>query len=96
MALSRETVEHLARLAHVGLDSSEIDRLSAQVTAVLEHVSRLQQISTEGVPPTAQAISTENVWREDEVRPSWPPAAVLANAPHKSHDFFEVQAVFED
>jgi aspartyl-tRNA(Asn)/glutamyl-tRNA(Gln) amidotransferase subunit C len=85
----------VARLAHVGLSEAEIATLADQLSTVLEHVAILQEIDTDGVPPTAHVLPMENVDRPDEVKPSWPPPAVLANAPHQHDGFFEVQAIFD-
>jgi len=95
MALSREEIEHVAALAHIELRPEEIDVLSVQLSSVVEHISKLAELDTEDVAPTAQAVSAENVMREDEVRPSWTPEAVLANAPRRRDDLFEVQAVLD-
>lgn len=95
MKLSREEVLHIARLARVGLTEEEIDRFSEQLSNILENFEILQQVDTEGVPPTAQAVELQNVMREDEVRPSCPPDDILANAPRREADYFKIRAVLE-
>jgi aspartyl-tRNA(Asn)/glutamyl-tRNA(Gln) amidotransferase subunit C len=95
MALSREEVEHVAQLAHIGLSPKEIDEFAVELSSVIEHVNRLQRLDTSGVSPTAHVIPTENVMRDDQVRRSWPPEAVLANAPRQHDNQFEVQAIFD-
>lgn len=95
MPISRDEVEHVARLAHIGLSEDEIDSMTVELSSVLDHVVRLQQVDTAGVPPTAQTIPTTNVMRDDVVRQSWSAEQVLANAPREADGFFEVQAVFE-
>jgi aspartyl-tRNA(Asn)/glutamyl-tRNA(Gln) amidotransferase subunit C len=95
MSLSRAEVEHVARLAHVGLTDEEIAEFAVELSSVIEHVNRLQKLDTTGVAPTAHVIPVENVMRDDEVRPSWPPEAVLENAPRRHGDYFEVQAIFD-
>jgi aspartyl-tRNA(Asn)/glutamyl-tRNA(Gln) amidotransferase subunit C len=95
MSLSRGEVEHVARLAHIGLTEEEIDEFAIELSSVIDHVTRLQRLDTDGVSPTAHVVPIENVMREDEVRPSWPPEAVLANAPRRYDDQFEVQAIFD-
>ena len=93
MKLSREEVLHIARLARLGLDESEIDKFSEQLSNLLEHFRVLQQVDTTGVPPTAQSIALQNVIRSDETQASLPPDQVLANAPQKEGDFFRVRPV---
>jgi aspartyl-tRNA(Asn)/glutamyl-tRNA(Gln) amidotransferase subunit C len=95
VAIDRSIVAHISRLAYIDLSEDEMDEMADGLSSVLEHVSRLQSVETEGVDATGHAIPRRNVMREDEVRPSWQPAAVLANAPSHEADQFEVQAVLE-
>ncbi len=95
MKLSREEVQHIARLARLGLTETEVDRLREQLSNILENFEVLQQLDTSGIPPTAQSITLQNVVSDDEVVPSLPPGQVLANAPRKKENFFRVRAVLE-
>jgi aspartyl-tRNA(Asn)/glutamyl-tRNA(Gln) amidotransferase subunit C len=95
MKLSREEVLHIALLARLGLTDEEVDRLSEQLSNILENFEILQQVDTTDIPPTAQSISLQNVTSDDEVVSSLPPNEVLANAPQKEEDFFRVRAVLE-
>ena len=95
MKLSLEEVLHIARLARVGLTEEEINRLSEQLSNILENFEILQQVDTSDVPPTAQAIALQSVMRDDEVAPSFPPGDVLANAPRREGDCFRIRAVLE-
>ncbi|MBI2836214.1 MAG: Asp-tRNA(Asn)/Glu-tRNA(Gln) amidotransferase subunit GatC [Chloroflexi bacterium] len=95
MKLSREEMLHIDLLARVGLTEEEVDRLSEQLSNILENFEILKQVDTSNVPPTAQSIALQNVMREDEVAPSLSPEDVLANAPQKDEDFIRVRAVLE-
>lgn len=95
MPLRREEVEHVARLAHISLSEDETTRLTEQLSAILDHIDRLDAIDTKGVEPTSQIVATANVMRADEVGPSWPAAGLLANAPRRRGGFLEVDAVLE-
>jgi aspartyl-tRNA(Asn)/glutamyl-tRNA(Gln) amidotransferase subunit C len=95
MKVSHEEVLHIARLARVNLAEEEITRLSEQLSKLLETFEVLQQVDTEGVPPTAQSVSLQSVMRNDEVTPSLPPDEILANAPRREGDCFRVRAVLE-
>lgn len=95
MPLSREDVEHAAQLAYVGIDAEELDRLTDELSSIVDHVARLQQVDTAGIAPTSHTQQLMNVMREDIVEPSWPVEAVMANAPRRRDDFFEVQAVLD-
>ena len=93
MHLSLEEVDHVAALARLGLTDEERDRLRAQLSTILGHISALNRLNTEAIPPTAQVVALTNVMREDDVRPSLPREALLANAPRQREGFFEVHAI---
>ena len=95
MKLSREEVLHIALLARLGLTEAEVDKFSEQLSNILENFEVLQQIDTDDIPPTAQAIALQNVMSDDEVASSLPQDQVLSNAPKKEDDFFRVRAVLE-
>jgi aspartyl-tRNA(Asn)/glutamyl-tRNA(Gln) amidotransferase subunit C len=95
MKLSCEEVLHIARLARLGLTEAEVDRLSEQLSHILENFEVLQQVDTTDVPPTAQPNTLQNVLKADKVKPSLPQSEVLANAPRKDGEFFRVRAVLE-
>lgn len=95
MKLSREEVLHIARLARVALTEAEITRMSEQLSNLLEHFEVLQQVDTEGIPPTAQSVALQSVMRDDVVIPSLSQEDVLANAPRREEDCFRVRAVLE-
>jgi len=95
MKLSREQVLHIALLARLGLTETEVDRLSEQLSNILESFEVLQQVDTTGIPPTAQSIALQNVMKDDEDTASLPQSEILANAPQRDGSFFRVRAVLE-
>jgi len=95
MAITREDVDHVARLARLGLDTAERERMQAQLGQILEYVQVLQRLDTGAIPPTAQVIPLRNVMRPDVVQPSLPVESVLANAPAHEDAFIRVAAVLE-
>lgn len=95
MSLSPEQVLHIARLARVGLTPEEVDRFATQLSGILDHFEALSAVNTEGVEPTAHPLPLANVMRSDEVTPSLPRDAVLANAPETEDGLLRVRAVLE-
>ena len=95
MPIDRAAVAHVAALAHVGLTEDELEAFSRDLSSIVDHIARLQELDTSQVPPTAHALPMENVLRADEVEPSWELEAVLANAPRRLGDLFEVQAILD-
>jgi aspartyl-tRNA(Asn)/glutamyl-tRNA(Gln) amidotransferase subunit C len=96
MKLSREEVLHIALLARVGVTDNDVDKLSEQLSNILEHFETLKQVDTENVPPTAQSIALQNVTSDDVIEPSISTGDVLANAPDQEAEHFKIRAVLED
>jgi aspartyl-tRNA(Asn)/glutamyl-tRNA(Gln) amidotransferase subunit C len=94
--ISRDDVEHVARLAQLGLTDEELDRMQAQLSRILEAVATLQEVDTSAIGPTAQVIALENVMRDDEPRPPIARDAALANAPLREGAFLRVPTVLEE
>ena len=95
MKLSREEVVHIALLARLGLSEEELNRLTGQLSDILENFEVLQQVDTANVPPTAQSVDLQNIVKADEVEASFPQSEILANAPHQDEGHFRVRAVLE-
>ena len=95
MKLSREEVLHIALLARLGLTETEADRLSGQLSNILENFEILQQVDTSGIAPTAQSIALQNVVKDDEVADSLSQSQVMSNAPRREGDYLRVRAVLE-
>ena len=92
MAISRDQVLHVARLARLDLREEEVSRLQEQLSAILEAVSKVSELELADVPPTSHPLDLVNVFGEDEPRPSLPLEDVLANAPEPEGGFFAVPA----
>ena len=89
-------VEHVARLARLELSAAEKERMRGQLDAILGYVQQLRGVDTTDVEPTAHVLSLANVMREDEVRPSYPVEAMLANAPDPDGESFRVPKILEE
>ncbi len=90
MSISRDEVLHVARLARLELSEAEVERFQEQLSAILDAVSKVQELDLSGVPPTSHPLEVVNVWREDEPRRSLGVEEALANAPDRAGDLFKV------
>ena len=88
--IDREQVLHVARLARLALSDEEIERMSGELPAILEHVERMNELDLEGAEPTSHVVALVNVLRPDEPRPSWDRERVLEGAPEPSDGAFRV------
>jgi aspartyl-tRNA(Asn)/glutamyl-tRNA(Gln) amidotransferase subunit C len=92
MAISRDEVVHVARLARLALTEEEINRFAGQLDAILEAVGKVAELDLSGVEPTLHPLALSNVLAEDEPRPSLPVEDALANAPDGEDGAFRVPA----
>ena len=90
MAISRDEVVHVARLARLALTDEEVERFQQQLSAILEAVGKVSELDLEGFEPTAHPLDVANVYAADEPRPCLPVEEALANAPDREGDFFRV------
>jgi aspartyl-tRNA(Asn)/glutamyl-tRNA(Gln) amidotransferase subunit C len=88
--IERDQVLHVARLARLRLSEEEVERMTGELSGILEHVDRISTLDLDGVEPTTHVVQLENVLRPDRPRPSWPREAILEPAPEPSDGAFRV------
>ena len=88
--IDRAQVLHVARLARLRLNEDEVERMSGELSTILDHIEKINELDLEGVEPTSHVVDVENVLRPDEPRPSWPRERMLAEAPEVAGDGFVV------
>jgi aspartyl-tRNA(Asn)/glutamyl-tRNA(Gln) amidotransferase subunit C len=96
MPLSTKDVEKIALLARLKLTPEEKALYQEQLSAVLDYAERLNQLDIEDVPPTASAVSLQNIMRDDVVEPSLASNDVLYNAPKYTLNQFQIKAVLDN
>ena len=92
-AISRDDVAHLAKLARIEMNDSELDHVAKEMDVILGAVARVQEVASADVLPTSHPIPVNNVVREDVVRPSLTPQEALSGAPAQSEDRFKVPQI---
>ena len=90
MAITREEVLHVAKLARLDLTDDEVERLTQQLGAILEAVSKVSELDLSDVPPTSHPLALVNGWGEDEPHESLSLDDAFANAPRREGDLFRV------
>lgn len=93
--IDREMVQHVAKLARLGLSEEDVETFGSQLSVILENIRILQEADVSGVSPTAHASRLTNIMREDVPRPSYAPEVLLANAPDQEDNCLKVNAVLE-
>jgi aspartyl-tRNA(Asn)/glutamyl-tRNA(Gln) amidotransferase subunit C len=96
MALTREEVLHVARLARIGLTDADVEKFQQQLSSIIEHFDVLSRIDTTGVEPTTHTLPLVGVMGKDEPRDSLTHEQVLANAPLEHDGYLRVRAVLDE
>ncbi len=90
MAISREEVQHAARLAWLALSDEEVDRLTPELDKILDAVGIVAELDLSDVPPTSHPLDLVNVWADDAPRDSLSLDDALSNAPDAERGLFKV------
>ena len=92
-SLSRDDVAKLAALARIEMSEEELVSLSSQFGMILDAVARVQEVKLDGVIATSHPQPIQNVFREDQVRPSLTPEQALSGAPAQEEQRFRVPQI---
>ena len=94
--LTTDQVAHVARLARLDLSPEETEGYRKDLSSIVGYIERLRQVDTSQVPATLGVQPHSNVLRQDEERPSLGPDGVLANAPQRENDAFQIPRILEE
>ena len=96
MAITRENVLHVAKLARLELTETEIDRMQRDLDGILGYANQLAELDTSNVEPTTQVAVEAAPFRADDLVPSLPHELALSQAPRSSSDGFAVPAFVDE
>ena len=88
--ISDETIEYVGILAKLELSDSEKEAAKADMEKMLHYIDTLNELDTTGIEPMSHVFQVSNVFREDVVTNGDSREEMLANAPQRKDDSFEV------
>ncbi len=94
--VTREDVIHIADLAKLDFSEEELEKFADEFSKILEYVSQLRDVDTEGIEPTFSISAKIQPLREDVVKPSLPKEEVLKNAPEEQYGYFKLPRMIMD
>ena len=74
-------IKYIAELSRLELSDEQSAKLQQEMERIVGYIDELKELNVDGVEPTAHAAPLSNVWREDEVKESYPRSEMFANAP---------------
>lgn len=93
MAISKEEIIHIAKLASLNLSDTEIERYTKDMQEILEFANTINNVNTEGMNETIAANEKSNVLRKDEVIEFGNRELLLSNAPSQDEGMFRIPKV---
>jgi len=93
--ITKKEVEHLAKLARLGLTENEIRKIQKDLSLILDYFNLLKEVNTEGIEPTSHPISARPYLRKDEVfkSPSEQTEKLIKMAPQKEKGYLKVKSI---
>ena len=95
MAVTKNDVEHIAKLAKLEIKDDEINEFTSQLNQMLEYVDKLNELDTDKVKPLSHPVEGENVFREDILKESISTENALKNSASKTDKYFKVPKVIK-
>ena len=95
MSITVKELEHLAKLSKLTLNNEEKDRLIDEMDGIIAFAEKLNELDVDNIKPTMHAADIYNVFREDEIKPSYKAEEIVQNAPKSSANCFVVPKAVE-
>ena len=95
MPVTKNDVEHIAKLAKLEIKQDEITEFTSQFNKMLEYVDKLNELDTENVEPLIHPVEGENVFRVDSLKNSISTEDALKNSASKTEEYFKVPKVIK-
>jgi aspartyl-tRNA(Asn)/glutamyl-tRNA(Gln) amidotransferase subunit C len=89
-SIDLDTVQHVARLARLGMNDDQLANMASELDTIMESIGKISELDLADVPPTTHALEVVNITGEDIPHTSLTPDEALANAPDRAPDGFRV------
>ena len=93
MAINKDEVIHIAKLASLNLSDNEIERYTSDMQEILEFANMINNVNTDGMNETVAANEKSNVFRKDEIVNFENREILLKNAPSQDEGMFRIPKV---
>ena len=94
--ITPDLVRHLAGLARILVTDEEVDKMTSQLSLIVDSVATVNKAVAGDIPATSHPIPMENVFREDVIEPSLTQQEALSGAPDSADGRFRVHAILDE
>lgn len=95
--ISKKEVQHIAKLARLGLTEIEIKKFQKELSSILDYFEKLKEVDVSKAKPTRHQILLKNIMREDKekLRIKNPKSKKLLDlAPETKNGYLKVKSIF--
>lgn len=96
MAISKEQVEHVAKLSRLAFNTDEIEVITSQLEEIIDMVEQLEEVETVGVAVTTNVIHNTNCYREDVATQPESRDQLMKNVPVHEDGYIKVPAMLSN
>ncbi len=93
MPLTKDDVKKISELCRIKLSEEEIEKFQKELSVVLEYVSELNKVDTEGVEEISQVTGLVNVLRDDKPEFSDLREKIIKNFPESKDGFLKIKSI---
>lgn len=96
--ITKKEVEHVAGLARLGLNEKEKEKLSRELSGILDYFEKLKEVDTKNIEPTAQVTGLTDVFRPDENPHETDVEKIrlmISQAPEREDNFVKTKTILE-
>lgn len=94
--ISKDLIKNLSRLAKINLTEEQIEKYSNDFSSVMGYMEEIKNLDVENIPETARVTDEGNVFREDEVKPSFSQEQALKNSKNTYNGYFLVPQILKN
>ncbi|MGY6463531.1 Asp-tRNA(Asn)/Glu-tRNA(Gln) amidotransferase subunit GatC [Corynebacterium sp. UMB8791] len=91
--ISRDEVSRIARLARIALQEDELDQIAQQLDTIVDAVSKVQRVDTDGVEPMSHPHAIDAGMRPDVEKKTLTQEQALDQAPEVDEERFVVPQI---
>ena len=95
MRIDHKQAEYVANLSRLSMSDDELDKFAEQLSGIVTYFDKLDELDTDNVEPLTNPSGLANALRADELKPSLPRDAALANSPAQAAGHYRVPQVIE-
>ena len=97
--ISKKEVQHIAKLARLGLKEKEIEKMGKELSLIFDYFNLLKEVDVSGIEPSfyfteeLKEITASDLMREDHVEKNQKAKKLLDSVPETKENFVKVKTI---